>query len=257
MFEKNIRLIDVTESTNALLSAEAETGIAKEGYVIRTEHQTAGRGRLERDWESPPGKSILFSALLYPNIELSKLSVIGLMISMVILDAVSAFFKNQSANGGLPENCLRLKWPNDIMVNNKKLCGILCESGTDPRGKRYVVIGAGLNVNQDKNDFSPEIRNFATSLKLLTGIPQNRDQLFSLIISKLGLYYNKVKSSGTNWIISDWIKKSGIIGKSLTVKQQTHEIRGICVGLGTNGALQLKMQSGEIVSVYSGDSSAN
>ncbi len=253
MFEDHIRLIGETESTNILLSAEAESGLAYEGYVIRTEHQTGGRGRLDRNWESPPGKSILFSALLYPDIDINKLSIIGLMISIVILDAVSAFLEDNNSLRNISEDSLSLKWPNDILVRGKKLCGILCQSGIDAKGDRYVVIGAGLNVNQDRDNFSSEIESTATSLKILTGRSQNREQLFSLIIGKLELYYKKLKTSGTGWIISEWIRVSRIIGKNLTVQQQDEQITGICVGLEPNGALQLKVSSGKVISVYSGD----
>lgn len=256
MFEKHIRLIGVTESTNALLSAEAETGLAQEGFVIRTEHQTAGRGRLDRSWESPPGRSILFSALLFPDIELNKLSVIGLMVSMVIQDALKIYFNDASLRGELAADSIKMKWPNDILANGQKLCGILCESGTNHQGQRYVVIGAGLNVNQNREDFSPEIRKTATSLKILSGKIQDRERLFNLIISQLSVYYNKIKTSGVDWIVPDWINKSGIIGKWLKVKQQNEEITGICIGLEDNGALQLRLKKGEIVNIYSGDAFA-
>ena len=253
MFKKNIRTIEVTDSTNLLLKAEAESGLAREGAVIRAEHQIMGRGRLSRCWESPPGKSLLFSALLYPDIPHEGLPLIGLAVSLAVIDGLEEWLSKWENNGTLSISDINLKWPNDILVGGKKLCGILCESSVGTDGRRFVVAGVGLNVNQCAEDFSRGIRGTATSLYMLTRSVNDRDTLFGLILEQLDVYYDKINKYGSGWVARAWIKRAGITGKEVIVSQQNERIRGVCVGIEPSGALLLKTEDGKIVAVHSGD----
>ena len=196
----NIRRCDVLPSTNSLLKAEAEMGLAQEGAVIVAEHQTAGRGRFDRQWESPPGKGLLFSILLSPDLKSDRMQLIGLMASLGVVDGVEELINAECPPSASNHNSssvhLQLKWPNDILVDGKKLCGILCETSCDPDGRRFVVAGIGLNVNQSEDDFPPWLRRTANSLYIITKQTQPREKLLGLILSYIDLYYRKTVREG-------------------------------------------------------------
>ncbi len=237
-------MLPVIDSTNSLLKAEAQTGKAAEGAVIMAEHQTDGHGRLNRSWESPPGKGLLFSTLLYPKISEKMLTLIGLMASMAVLDGIREVIGSDTA--------ISLKWPNDLLVHGKKICGILSEGGyVDKRG--FVVVGIGLNVNQDRSDFPAELRDSAGSLYLMTGQKHSRIELLRQILISLEKYYLKLQNQGSGWIASTWIKRAGIIGESVTVSQHDEKISGTAVGIAPDGALQIEDNSGDVKTIYSGD----
>jgi len=253
MFINHYRILEVTESTNSLLKAEAENGLAVEGTVIQTEHQTAGRGRLERYWEAPPGKALLFSVLLYPNVQPERLTTVGLMVSLAVYDGLIEFLISSEERERKSQNTISLKWPNDILIDDRKICGILCESGVDPHRKRFVVVGIGLNVNQTIEDFPLELRKTTTSLYILSNKLQPRNVLLRTILKHMDKYYSMIKTKETDWIVPAWLSRTGIEGKEITVTQHHKTVSGICVGLEQNGALRIRCKDGEIITVYSGD----
>lgn len=249
---QNVRNFPVVESTNSLLKAEAESGIAGEGSVICTDYQTIGRGRLDRKWESPPGKSLLFSVLLYPGISPQIITLIGLAVSLAVYKALREYISNLNLEKPDHTNSIFLKWPNDILFSRKKICGILCETGLDNNERRFVVTGIGLNVNQAETDFSLKLNKPATSLLIETGMSHNRDSLLSCIILELNNFYGRIKESGTRWIADEWLSASGLLNTHIKVVQDK-TIYGTCLGILENGALQLKTESGKVVDIYSGD----
>ena len=252
-----IEQYEVTESTNSLLKARAELGLAVEGTVIWADHQTAGRGRLDRDWEADPGKGLLFSVLILPDSSISRLSLIGLLASLAIYDSLLAHlteFMQPAQNRNEP---LRLKWPNDILFDGRKLCGILCESGVNAADKRqFIIVGIGINVNQGTDDFSEELRHKATSIYLITQQNINRKKLLHVILQHFDQYYRRLNTNGDDWIVDEWLQRSSILGKMLKVNRRDQVIQGRCLGLEGDGALILELPSGETVSIYSGDASA-
>ena len=251
-----IERFEVTTSTNSLLKARAELGLAKHGTVIWADHQTAGRGRMDRVWEADPGKGLLFSTLLLPDSSLSRITLIGLLASLAVYESISeeltksvSFYKSQLS-------LLRLKWPNDILYDNRKLCGILCESGVNSNDKdRFIVLGVGVNINQNSDDFSKEIRNIATSMSEISGQKLDREKFLHSILSQLDRYYNKVINQGDGWIVDEWLRCSTVLGKRVSVKQREQKLEGICQGLQADGAIKLMLESGETITIYSGDTS--
>jgi len=245
---RSIRVLPEVSSTNELLKAEAEECLASEGTVIIAEHQTAGRGRLDRVWESPPGKSLLFSLLLYPEIPGDKMQLIGLMASLAVLNGLEvAQLKH------LNHQIIHLKWPNDILGTKRKLCGILSEAGVDKNGRRFTVVGIGINVNQTLNDFPEPLRNTATSLYIMTGKKHPRTTLLKSILASMEDHYNRLLNEGVEWIPQTWLERAGIRGKKVEVKDSNNTISGTCLGLNPDGALQLMMPDDSIQTIYSGD----
>ncbi len=253
MIGTRLKYFEVAESTNSLLKAEAEAGRAREGDVIMANHQTAGKGRLDRSWESPPGKGLLFSVLLYPGIATERIALMGLMASLGIFDGLVEYLETAVSLGRNAANQLQLKWPNDILAGGKKLCGILSESSLDKENNQFAVIGAGVNINHNQNDFTPDLEKSATSLFLLTGSVQQRDAVLRLILKNLNLYYEKLKSEGAGWIAETWLRRAGIEGRRIFVKQPNEVLTGICLGLEQNGAIVLRLENGGRKVVYSGD----
>ncbi len=255
MFNDRIRLLEVTESTNAFLKAEVELGRGVEGAVVQAEHQTAGRGRNERRWEAPPGKALLFSILLKPQLADDQTPLVALMAGMAVLEGLKQTLGKIPGLDPNRINCLRLKWPNDILFENAKLCGILCETAVNPKEGAYVIVGVGVNVNQDKEDFAPELRISATSLKMAFGVKMARETLLGDILESLESSYERLNSEGTGWIASEWLAMAGIQGKPVEVKYSGETVHGVCEGLTANGAMALKRIDGTVAIIYSGDMS--
>ena len=256
-----LRRLEVVESTNSLLKAEAELGRVIEGTVITADHQTAGRGRLDRRWEAPPGKALLFSALLYPDLPPERLPLTGLMVGMAVGESVSRFVgESVRENYELgeskiqnPKSKITLRWPNDILAGGRKLCGILCESGVNPKGRHFVVAGVGLNVNQTMDDFPRELRRIATSLYLITNQTQPRDARLGSILNGIETHYNRLKEAGADWVVQEWLNRAELVGKRLTVRDGETYITGVCAGLNDNGSLRLALPDGQIKVIHSGD----
>lgn len=253
MFYEHLRLVEVTSSTNSLLKAEAEAGLAQEGTVIMAEHQTSGKGRLERSWEAPPGKALLLSILLYPRSKPEWSQLIGLMISLAVFDSLQQFFAAGADASGKIRQALKLKWPNDILVDNRKICGILSESGISRDGRRFIVAGIGLNVNQTPEDFPANLKSIATSVAILAGRSVSRDIVLRLLLDTIETYYNRLNSQGIDWLIPAWMDRAVIIGKRLVVRQHDGMISGICAGMEKDGSLLIQLENGVIEKVYSGD----
>ncbi len=244
----SVRTFPVIDSTNSVLKAEAELGKVTEGAIITAEHQTTGHGRLNRTWESPPGKGLLFSILLYPKLPENRLTLIGLMASLGVYDGILKHL-NWTNN----QKTLALKWPNDLLTDGKKICGILSEGGIDNQKRRFVIVGIGVNVNQNETDFAPSIQHIASSLKLITGQEQSRDDLLKSILTSMESYYLKLQNEGSQWIAPEWFKRADIMNKKVTVTHNNQKQSGVAVGIAEDGALRIKNDQGELITVYSGD----
>lgn len=256
---KSIRHLPVVDSTNSQLKAEVEAGLFGEGSVLVADYQTTGRGRFDRQWVSPPGKALLFSIILKPCIDPGEQQLVSLLVALAVTGGLDEHFgkhEHDSRGNEIPyrdEICLRLKWPNDILCDGKKMCGILCETGHSKSGERYIIAGIGLNVNQSESDFDAGLKGNVTSLYVETERIQQRGKLLGLILRQLEVYYDRLQETGTRWIAPAWLDRAGIQGDILTVIEQSRTISGECVGLNREGALMVRKHDGEIITVYSGD----
>ena len=172
--------LDVIDSTNTECKRQAMAG-AVEGLVVTAEEQTGGRGRRGRSFQSPRGKGLYLSALLRPRLEPAQVANFTAWVAVAVCDGI------QAACGLRPQ----IKWTNDIILNGKKLVGILTELGlvSESNDLDYLVTGIGVNVNQSAGDFDPEIRDMATSLALALGRPVRRSELAVQIIRALDRAY--------------------------------------------------------------------
>jgi BirA family biotin operon repressor/biotin-[acetyl-CoA-carboxylase] ligase len=192
--------LEQTGSTNRDLLAQAE-GLP-EFYVLTTDFQTAGKGRMQRSWEASPGSSVMASVLLRPSFaESSGIGWLSLMTALAISQAIAELGQDS-----------KIKWPNDVLVADKKVSGILAEASAD---LSCVVVGFGINVNQTKAQLPVES---ASSLLVETGMPSNRDQLLAAVIKNLKKLYQELNAAGGDAQASGL--REAILKISATVGQQ-------------------------------------
>jgi BirA family biotin operon repressor/biotin-[acetyl-CoA-carboxylase] ligase len=237
------------DSTNLYARKIALDGVA-DGTVVVADTQTAGRGRLGRNWSSMAGKGIWMSVVLKPQISPEEVQIITIGASVAV---VKAIYEVTGINAGI-------KWPNDIICDGKKVCGILTEMNSEVEMINFLILGMGINVNHTNLDFPDEIRSLATSLALYSGNnDKNNVKLFrrSDIIKKL-LYeleqiYNKIKKGEIKDIIHDWKLYSSTLGKQVQVIYKNSSYTGTAVDLREDGRLIVKCDDGCIRDVYSGE----
>jgi len=225
-------------STNTELARLASEGAA-EGVSIVAEEQTAGRGRLQRAWSSPKGAGLYFSILLRPTIPQNYWPLITFMAAIAVGDAL-----REAA--GLETD---IKWPNDLLSGERKICGILAEAIDTPSG-RAVILGIGINLTQ--NAFPPELANLATSVSEATGRAPDREQILAALLEALSCWYPLLEEPGQ--IVDAWSNRSSYaIGKLVQVSNGDDVWQGTTCGVESDGALRLRTASGEIKLVRAGD----
>jgi BirA family transcriptional regulator, biotin operon repressor / biotin---[acetyl-CoA-carboxylase] ligase len=238
-FGRKLFVFDSLDSTNACAKTLAGTG-AEEGTVVISEYQTAGRGRLGRSWESESGSNLLFSFIVRPSFDKSKVGLLPFFAATGIALAV------ETATG-VPCEC---KWPNDVLMNGKKCCGILIESAFQNEMVDYVIMGVGLNVNQTSYGEDLDIK--ATSLKKECNKDFDRRDVFQQIMASLEFLYPDVKAGDFGKVLKEWKVRATMIGKEITLTQASEEIHGRVVALADDGGLLLSTPDGEHT-YYAGD----
>ncbi len=211
----------------------------KEGAVVIAESQTQGRGRLGRLWHSPKYKGLYFSVILKPKISLDKASIITLLAAVSIAEALKE----------LTSVDVQIKWPNDLILHNKKVGGILTEIKAEVDEISFVVIGIGLNINNDKKSLVPG----ATSLSLETGGELNRVQILQNILYRLETNYLLFHKKGPLAITDKWRQQSVTLGKRVRIYSHKEHIEGEAVDIDSDGGLLVRRDSGLTQKVTSGD----
>ncbi len=219
----------------------ASEGVA-EGFSIVADEQTAGRGRLQRAWSSPKGAGLYFSILLRPAIPQEHSPLITFMAALAVGDAL------QEAAGVQAD----IKWPNDLLSDERKICGILAEAIETPAG-RAVVVGIGINLTQ--NAFPPELANVATSVSEVTGQPPERETILTALLRALVRWYSLLhEPDGREKIVAAWCNRSSYAtGKFVQVSNGDEVWQGTTNGVERDGALRLSTANGEIKVVRAGD----
>ena len=241
LFGKRIYHFFKTESTNRV---GMELGYAgePEGAVILAEEQTAGRGRAGRHWYSERAAGIYVTLLLRPKISPVEAPL------LTMLAGVSAHAAIQ-AQTGLE---LDLKWPNDLMLNGKKLGGILTEMYADTSLVHFVIVGIGINVNQEK--FPGELGGMATSLRLEAAKQQPRLELLARLLREFETDYNRFLREGAGAVTARFSKVSSYaVGKRVRVNNGSETFTGVTAGLAPEGLLQVQVEGGKVVTVIAGD----
>jgi BirA family biotin operon repressor/biotin-[acetyl-CoA-carboxylase] ligase len=232
-----IHALDEVGSTQAEVARLAAEG-APEGLVVSARHQRAGRGRLGRAWWDRPGEGLLFSVLLRPRIPPSRAPQLTLVGALAVVDAVAAAT-------GLAAG---IRWPNDVQVAGRKICGILAEAATDAAGSlERVILGIGLNVNQEA--FPPEVAGRAASLRMLTGRPHDRAALLDAVLDALDIRY-RAFLDGAEALAAAWRERCVTLGERIRAADGRE---GVAVDLDATGALLLRTDDGAVHRLVAGE----
>lgn len=207
---------------------------APEGTVVMADAQSRGRGRLDRTWESPPSKNLYLSVLLRPDIPAVSSSLIPLMTGVAVAEVVSQYCPGR----------VRLKWPNDVLVGGKKICGMLTEMRTRGDRVQFVIVGIGLNVNMARLDFPRELRETATSLRIETECEAQRLDAAVRLFEQTERWYRIFLQGGSASIRETWLRYADIVGRRVEVVFGNAVQRGTVSGLDASGALLLEGQTG-------------
>ena len=232
-----------TGSTNIDAKALAERGEAS-GAVVVADMQTAGRGRLGRGWAAPAGKNIYMTLMLRPDCPPNKASALTLVMAIAVYEALCELISKEQCG---------IKWPNDIVVNGKKICGILTEMSAELDQIHYVVIGAGINVNQET--FAPEIQETATSLYVERQKQSSRAALAARVLYYFEKNYAVFEKS---WDFSGLVEKYNQFlvnrDRQVRVLDPKGAYDGIARGINEKGELLVeRLSDGAIVQVYAGE----
>jgi BirA family biotin operon repressor/biotin-[acetyl-CoA-carboxylase] ligase len=238
-FGNKIYTFESVDSTNNCAKAVAAIG-AEEGTIIITEHQTAGRGRLGRTWQAEPNQNLMFSLVLKPNVPPETLNLLPLYVAVAISDAIER-------TTGLKLEC---KWPNDLLHKGKKIAGILIEGSVKQNAVEYVVIGVGINVNQTA--FDGELLARASSLRNECNREIDRTELFRQVIKSLETGYLDVAKTGFQSVVPQWLSRTSMLNRTVSVSQQGTIISGVMKGLSPDGGLVLQ-NNGTETTVFAGD----
>ncbi|WP_432355143.1 biotin--[acetyl-CoA-carboxylase] ligase [Sporosarcina sp. A2] len=241
-YGKTIRHVESCPSTQLLAHAEAQSG-APDGMVIIADEQTAGKGRLSRPWSSAAGKGIWMSVITRPKLMPQQAPQMTLVAAVAIVRAIEE----------LTDVTPSIKWPNDILVKGRKLTGILTELQADPDRVKAIILGIGMNVNQQLEDFPEDIRGIATSLSIEEGKPINRAQLTAKVLSYLELYVTLYVEKGFAPIKLLWESYADSIGKRVRISTLQESYEATARGISEDGRLEVVLDDGTVKGIYSAD----
>jgi BirA family biotin operon repressor/biotin-[acetyl-CoA-carboxylase] ligase len=234
--------LDEADSTNLQACRLGDEG-ADDGLVVIADRQSSGKGRMGRQWESPGGVNLYASILLRPPVlpfEAPKLT---------FLSAVAVCRAIKNCTGLQPT----VKWPNDILLNGDKVAGLLNEMSSETDQVHYVVLGIGVNLNMNAEQFPDDLRYPATSLAIATGKAVSRLAFTRSLLQELDALYQIYLEQGSVPIFAAWTELCDLTGKEVQVDCNHLLIEGTMVGLGDDGALLVRTSAGKIESIYAGD----
>jgi BirA family biotin operon repressor/biotin-[acetyl-CoA-carboxylase] ligase len=230
--------IDSTNNYAKTLAADGHP----EGTVVIAESQSSGRGRRGRQWYSDSGQGIFLSLILRPPLPVNELSRINMAIALAIVDALQEV--------GIKSG---IKWPNDILIKDRKIAGILTEAITDMDGIEFIVSGIGLNVNTLIEDFPAELRPIVTSVREEAGRMVSRVHLLQILLLKLEQRYQQLISGAFTEILEQVRTLSLVIGRDITIKQLGGITEGRAIDIDNNGFLLVRDGQGNIHHLMSGE----
>jgi len=239
---REIQVFEETTSTNDVIARLARGGV-KEGIVVFAEAQSNGRGRLGRQWISPARKGLWFSVLLRPNITPQAAT------QLTVASAVSLARAITVQTGIRPD----IKWPNDILIRGKKVAGILTEMNAELDHVREVILGIGLDVNLEANEFPADLRKIATSIRIESGQLVDRAGLAVAILRELDRDYEHIKRGEFDIVAEQWQEYCTTIGAQVSIRVGDRVIRGRAEALDADGALLLRGQHGHLERIIGGD----
>lgn len=259
-----VKFFEAIGSTNIQAKLEAEEG-AEQGLLLVADQQTAGRGRRGRKWESPAGCNVYFTLLLKPQYSPDKASMVTLVMALAVAEGIRASYgdadlsqeqctSNPCSRVSTEEKNVQpaIKWPNDIVMNGKKVCGMLTEMNVERDYIHYVVVGVGINVG--KQEFAPEIAATATSLEEQYGKKVSRALLVANIMKAFEKYYEKFCACGDlSGLMEEYNQQLVNAEREVRVLDPKGEYEGLSKGINAAGELLVETKNGEIIPVYAGE----
>jgi len=242
LFGHKIHYYSETGSTNDDAFSLGIAG-AHEGTVVVADSQSKGKGRLQRSWHSPSGANIYTSVILKPKIKTSESSRIPILAGVAVAEVLDTYCPGK----------IKLKWPNDILINEKKVCGILSQVKITAKGIDFLVLGIGINVNMVRNQLSEEIRDSATSLAMETGGDISRLELIISLYENLEKWYKQLLQNEFGPVKEKWLELTPMIGRTVQVVYKDETISGTATGLDEDGSLILLTAGNKEIRVLAGD----
>jgi len=238
--KREILHLEECDSTNRIARDLATKGIP-EGAVILAEKQTRGRGRMGREWFSPPEGGIYFTMVLRPAISPNEAPKLTLLTGVALAECLRE-------TAGIHA---RIKWPNDIVLRGRKLAGILTELGAEIDAVNYVLVGVGINVNTES--FPPDLQEKATSLLIETGESFSRASLVKDFLRRFEDYYSESLGTGFQDIIRRWNEMTDTLGRKVKIESGSRTYIGEALAVDADGALILRDDKGVLHRIVSGD----
>ena len=232
----SIHYLSVCDSTQDVAESLASSG-APEGTVVIAEELRRGRGRLGRKWYAPRG-GIWMSIVFRPRY-IEQMHLISIAMGVAVAKTLRSLFNIDA----------KVKWPNDVVIDDKKVCGILVEGKAEADKIHYIIVGIGINVN---NDLPEELRGYATTVKEVLGKEAPRTPIILSLLRNIDDIYYKL-STEREYVLSEWRKLSATLGRRVKVVTLTEEIVGIAKDIDRDGSLIIVRDSGEETKVFAGD----
>ncbi|MBX5326818.1 MAG: biotin--[acetyl-CoA-carboxylase] ligase [Candidatus Bathyarchaeia archaeon] len=238
---REIHYYEKISSTNTVAKQQARDD-AREGTTIIAETQTQGKGRLNRPWISPKG-GIWLSVILRPQITVEDALKITLATAVAVAKTLYNMFDLRA----------EIKWPNDVLVDNKKLCGILTETSSRKKNVDFVVVGIGLNANFDSKTLPEELQTVATTLKEVLKKEIDREKLICRLLKEIEDLYKTFKAKNFETLLNEWRAFAVFLGKKVEITNFKEKFEGVAVDVDDTGALLVKLADGTMRKVLSGD----
>ena len=232
-----VHALDATDSTQSEAQRLAAAG-APEGTVVTARHQRAGRGRRGHDWWDAPGQSLLVSVLLRPAGPATSAPQLSLLGGLAVAEALATV-------AAVPA---RIRWPNDLLVDGRKICGILAEASSDGAGRiHHVILGIGINLAQAA--FPAELADRATSVRLVTGHAPEADLVLAAVLEQVARRYDAWQAGGFAVLRSAWLERSTLPGQAVRLPDGSD---GVGIDVGDDGILRACGRDGRVVHIVSG-----
>lgn len=241
-FGKEIVYFEEIGSTNDEAKRLARQG-KPEGLLVLSDRQTNGKGCYGKRWFSPGKVGLYCSLILRPLLPLGEIQQLTLLAGAAVVDTI---YKETSLRS-------YLKWPNDVLIDGRKVCGILTEIASYKSKVEFAALGIGVNINNNRNQFQDKISSSATSLKIETGKKISREKFLSSFLFFWELRYSCLLENGHKEIIQFWRDNNETLGRKVTISQGTRLISGLAKDIDDNGNLLVQLNNGAIVKVFSGE----
>jgi len=228
-------------STNEIAKALALRG-AKEGTVIVAETQTQGRGRVGREWASPSG-GLWFSIIMRPKVSPKNAPQLTLTVSVAVAKIIEKLFNLET----------KIKWPNDVLIKDKKVCGILTETSTTGKALNFAIVGVGINANFNRQDLPANLRSSSTTLKEEMNGEIDCQALLRSLLEETEHHYNLFTQGRFHAILAEWKRLSKFLGSYVEVISFGEKVEGWATDIDEDGALIIKLRDNTTRKIISGD----